>query len=76
MSDIEGKDVFGSPLDAKHTRLVAQGIPSRLERVATAALQGMLADHTLDDMTPKEFAEDAVRYAKALLQRIDEEGEG
>jgi hypothetical protein len=73
MADIEGKDVFGRPLDAKHTTLVAQDVPSRLEFIAVHLMAGMLASDE-GPFTATELAQEAVEYAKALRAALDAEG--
>ena len=52
-------------------RQLRVSMPDRRERIATAALQGMLADPARDG-NPKDFAKYAVQYADALIAELDE----
>lgn len=45
---------------------------ARRERIATAALQGMLADPDHEG-TPNDYADAAVRCADALIAKLDKE---
>lgn len=44
----------------------------RRERIATAALQGILSDPERRG-SPKDFAKYALQYADALIEKLDEE---
>ena len=46
----------------------------RRERIATAALQGMLANPHHSLCEPQEFFEAAVYYADGLIAELDKEG--
>ena len=43
----------------------------RLERIATAALQGIMAAPACAPMTPDAIADCAIRHAKALILELD-----
>lgn len=64
-------------LDALHhaTRSIQEGQPSRRERIATAALQGLLAGAVETDGLPAVFdlnmAAWAVKQADALIAALD-----
>lgn len=53
-------------------------LPSRRERIATAALQGLLAcpgDNTISDLT-RIYAAAACKYADALIDQLDAKADG
>lgn len=54
------------------TDLRAANLRDRRERIATAALQGMLSDPGSSG-TATEYAEYATRYADALIAALDKE---
>lgn len=61
--------------DAMHAALeadVKQWRRDRRERIATAALQGMLANEEIIG-GPTDFAKWSVRYADALIAALDKE---
>ena len=45
----------------------------RRERIATAALQGMLADRLTEEPAAVEYAKRAVKFADALIAELDKE---
>ena len=53
-------------------RRLRESMPDRRERIATAALAGMLADPARDG-NPKDFAKYALEYADALIAELDKE---
>lgn len=55
-------------------RLVTTDYPTRRERIATAALQGLASDPDLVD--PERVAELAVGFADALIAELDKEQKG
>ena len=73
MEDMQDRHPSGRPMDAEHTTLVARQVPSRLERIATQLMAGMLASEE-GPFTATELAQEAVEYAKALRAALDAEG--
>lgn len=54
---------------------IYKDMPSQRERIATAAMQGMLAAETLDfnSGNPAQLAERVVLYADALIAELNKE---
>ena len=73
MEDMQDRHPSGRPLDAKHTTLVAQEVPSRLERIAVQLLACVLASEE-GPFTARELAEESVEYAKGLIEVLNKEG--
>ena len=73
MADMEGRHPSGRPLDAPHTRLVAQDVPGRLERIAVQFAAAMLARESSVNAGEHVMGR-AVRHAKRMIAILDEEG--
>ena len=56
----------------RHLGTIAANMPDRRERIATAALQGLMADSSRR-VTPNDYAKVAVRFADALIAELDKE---
>ena len=69
MADMQDRHPSGRPLDAPHTTLVAQEVPSRLERIATQLMAGMMANPNCNPSTQW-----AIDEAKELIEALDREG--
>lgn len=66
-------DMAGPP-PAKFADMIDK--KARRERIATAAMQGLLAGEPHDDATPfAQLAQDAVEMADALITELDKENE-
>ena len=52
-------------------RLLRVLMPDRRERIATAALAGMLADRLTEEPAAVEYAKRAVKFADALIAELD-----
>ena len=55
-----------------HLGTIAANIPDRRERIATAAMAGLLAKYGIDD-SDGEMLDEAVKYADGLIKRLDKE---
>ena len=53
-------------------RRLRESMPDRRERIATAAMAGMLADPERHG-SPKDFAKYALQHADALIAELDKE---
>lgn len=62
----------GRILQAPHLAAQAAVYRERRERIATAALQGILLDPERRG-SPKDFAKYALQYADALIAELDKE---
>lgn len=51
-------------------QVAEQGLPSQRERIATAALQGLLANETLV-FQPIDYIPEAIQYADALIAALE-----
>lgn len=58
---------------SKHRAAIRQAIPNRRERIAIAAMQGMISANVHGDLVFfADFARDAVNQADALIAQLDE----
>lgn len=71
--DLEGWITSGDPLAAMEKALSQTQHRDRRERIATAALQGLMADQSHGDTTYSCLAKIAVRAADALIAELDKE---
>jgi hypothetical protein len=60
----------GRILQAQHLAAAAAAHRDRRERIATAAMAGILSDHTASD-NAEHIAWVAVQYADALIEELD-----
>jgi hypothetical protein len=70
--DLEGWITAPNPQEAMATSLLQKEHRDRRERIATAALQGLLAKYGIDD-SDGEMLDEAVKYADGLIKRLDME---
>ena len=61
----------GRILQAQHLAAAAAAHRDRRERIATAALQGLMADQSHGDTTFSRLAKIAVKAADALIEELD-----
>jgi hypothetical protein len=55
------------------TEAISSAVPTRRERIATAALTGMLANDALRDVANPDIARMALEYAGDLIAALDEQ---
>jgi hypothetical protein len=63
----------GRILQAQHLAAAAAAHRDRRERIATAAMAGLLADESTGDTTHSCLAKIAVKAADALIAELDKE---